>query len=331
MKAILSRLFNHEELTRKEAKNLLLNITRGMYNDAQIAALLTVFQMRGIKVEELIGFREALLTTRIPIDFSAYTPIDIVGTGGDGKNTFNISTCACFIVAGAGYHVAKHGNYGATSVSGASNVMERYGVKFTNDADKLKRSIEQCGMAYLHAPLFHPALKTVAPVRKALGVRTLFNLLGPLVNPCHPACQLLGVADLPQMRLYTNTLQQLGIQFAVVNNLDGYDEISLTDEFKVMTNRYETIYRPSELGFSMARQEELYGGNTPEEAAAIFDRVLHNEGSKAQTDCVLINASFAIQALEPQKKIEECVALAKESLESGKALATLRKFLTLNQ
>lgn len=234
-------------------------------------------------------------------------------------------------MAGAGYRVAKHGNYGATSVSGASNVMERYGVKFTNDADKLKRSIEQCGMAYLHAPLFHPALKTVAPVRKALGVRTLFNLLGPLVNPCHPACQLLGVADLPQMRLYTNTLQQLGIQFAVVNNLDGYDEISLTDEFKVMTNRYETIYRPSELGFSMARQEELYGGNTPEEAAAIFDRVLHNEGSKAQTDCVLINASFAIQALEPQKKIEECVALAKESLESGKALATLRKFLTLNQ
>ena len=180
----------------------------------------------------MIGFREALLTTRIPIDFSAYTPIDIVGTGGDGKNTFNISTCACFIVAGAGYHVAKHGNYGATSVSGASNVIEQHGVKFTNNPDKLTRSMEECGMVYMHAQLFNPAMKSVGPVRKALQVRTIFNLLGPLVNPCLPAYQLLGVADLPQMRLYTNVFQKLGIGFAVVNNLDGYDEISLTDEFK---------------------------------------------------------------------------------------------------
>ena len=309
MKAILSRLFNHEELTRKEAKNLLLNITRGMYNDAQIAALLTVFQMRGIKVEELIGFREALLTTRIPIDFSAYTPIDIVGTGGDGKNTFN---------------------YGATSVSGASNVIEQHGVKFTNNPDKLTRSMEECGMVYMHAQLFNPAMKSVGPVRKALQVRTIFNLLGPLVNPCLPAYQLLGVADLPQMRLYTNVFQKLGIGFAVVNNLDGYDEISLTDEFKVMTNRYETIYKPSELGFSLARQEELYGGNTPEEASKIFNNVLENKATKAQTDCVLINASFAIQAMEPAKPIEECVAIARESLESGKALNTLKKFVELN-
>ena len=302
MKAILSRLFNHEELTRKEAKNLLLNITRGMYNDAQIAALLTVFQMRGIKVEELIGFREALLTTRIPIDFSAYTPIDIVGTGGDGKNTFNISTCACFIVAGAGYHVAKHGNYGATSVSGASNVIEQHGVKFTNNPDKLTRSMEECGMVYMHAQLFNPAMKSVGPVRKALQVRTIFNLLGPLVNPCLPAYQLLGGADLPQIRLYT----------------------------KVITNRYETIYKPSELGFSLARQEELYGGNTPEEASKIFNNVLENKATQAQTDCVLINASFAIQAMEPAKPIEECVAIARESLESGKALNTLKKFVELN-
>ena len=320
MKAILSRLFNHEELTREEAKDLLLNITRGMYNDAQIAALLTVFQMRGIKVEELIGFREALLTTRIPIDFSAYSPIDIVGTGGDGKNTFNISTCACFIVAGAGYHVAKHGNYGATSVSGASNVIEQHGVKFTNNPDKLTRSMEECGMVYMHAQLFNPAMKSVGPVRKAWQVR----------QPCAPAYQLLGVADLPQMRLYTNVFQKLGIGFAVVNNLDGYDEISLTDEFKVMTNRYETIYKPSELGFSLARQEELYGGNTPEEASKIFNNVLENKATKAQTDCVLINASFAIQAMEPAKPIEECVAIARESLESGKALNTLKKFVELN-
>ena len=253
MKQILKRLFNHETLTREEACTLLLNITNGCYNETQIAALLTVFQMRGIKVDELIGFRDALLSTRIPVDLSDFHPIDIVGTGGDGKNTFNISTCACFVVAGAGYHVAKHGNYGATSVSGASNVMERHGVKFTNEQDKLVRSMEETRMVFMHAPLFNPAMKAVASIRKALGVRTVFNLLGPLINPCLPSYQLLGVADLPQMRLYTNTLQRLGVGFAVVNNLDGYDEISLTDEFKVMTNRYETIYRPSELGFSIAR------------------------------------------------------------------------------
>lgn len=331
MKQILKRLFNHEILSQREACTLLLDITKEVYNDTQIAALLAVFQMRGIKVEELIGFREALLSTRIPIDLSDYHPIDIVGTGGDGKNTFNISTCACFIVAGAGYHVAKHGNYGATSVSGASNVMEQHGVKFTNRPDKLLRSMEVCNMVYLHAPLFNPAMKAVASVRKALEVRTVFNLLGPLINPCLPEYQLLGVADLGQMRLYTNTLQRLGIGFAVVNNLDGYDEISLTDEFKVMTNRYETIYRPSDLGFPVTRQEELSGGNTPEAAARIFDSVLENRASRAQTDCVLINASFAIQAIEPMRPIEECVAIARESLESGKALQTFRRFVELNQ
>ncbi|MCZ8371172.1 MULTISPECIES: anthranilate phosphoribosyltransferase [Phocaeicola] len=330
MKELLKRLFNHEELSREEACQLLQDITAGRYNEIQIASLLTVFQMRGIKVEELIGFRNALLSTRIPVDLSAYRPIDIVGTGGDGKNTFNISTCACFIVAGAGYPVAKHGNYGATSISGASNVMECYGIRFTNEQDKLLRSMEKCGMVYMHAPLFNPAMKTVAPVRKAMEVRTLFNLLGPLVNPCLPAYQLLGVADLTQMRLYTNTLQRLGVGFAVVNNLDGYDEISLTDEFKVMTNRYETIYKPSELGFDIVRQEELFGGNTPQEAARIFDNVLHNCATKAQTECVLINASFAIQAMEPLKPIEECVAIARESLQSGKALRTLKKFIELN-
>ena len=315
MKAILTRLFAHEELSHEEARTLMQGITQGKYNDTQVASLLTVFQMRGIKVDELAGFRQALLETRVPIDFSDYAPIDIVGTGGtggDGKNTFNISTCACFVVAGAGYAVAKHGNYGATSVSGASNVMEQHGVRFTSDEARLRRSIETCRMAYLHAPLFNPAMKHVAGVRKALQVRTLFNLLGA------------------QMRLYTNTLQRLGIGFAVVNNLDGYDEISLTDEFKVMTNRYETIYRPADLGFSLAPQEELSGGSTPQEAARIFDSVLQNRATRAQTECVLINASFAIQAREPGKPIEACVALARESLESGRAWKTLCRFVEIN-
>lgn len=330
MKEILLRLFAHEELSSSEACSLMLGVTNGDYNDAQLASLLTVFQMRGVTVPELVGFRRALLSTRVPVDLSDYAPIDIVGTGGDGKNTFNISTCACFVVAAAGYTVAKHGNYGATSVSGASNVMEQHGVRFTADEARLRRSVEGCGVAYLHAPLFNPAMKHVASVRRSLQVRTLFNLLGPLINPCCPPYQLLGVADLAQMRLYTLTLQELGVGFAVVNNLDGYDEISLTDEFKVMTNRYETIYRPSDLGFALAPQEALSGGATPEEAAHIFDAVLQGRATQAQTDCVLINASFAIQARHPQRPIGECVAVAHEALASGKAWKTFCRFVELN-
>lgn len=330
MKEILLRLFAHEELSSSEACSLMLGVTNGDYNDAQLASLLTVFQMRGVTVPELVGFRRALLSTRVPVDLSDYAPIDIVGTGGDGKNTFNISTCACFVVAAAGYTVAKHGNYGATSVSGASNVMEQHGVRFTADEARLRRSVEGCGVAYLHAPLFNPAMKHVASVRRSLQVRTLFNLLGPLINPCCPPYQLLGVADLAQMRLYTLTLQELGVGFAVVNNLDGYDEISLTDEFKVMTNRYETIYRPSDLGFALAPQEALSGGATPEEAAYIFDAVLQGRATQAQTDCVLINASFAIQARHPQRPIDECVAVAHEALASGKAWKTFCRFVELN-
>ena len=233
-------------------------------------------------------------------------------------------------MAAAGYTVAKHGNYGATSVSGASNFMEQHGVRFTADEARLRRSVEGCGVAYLHAPLFNPAMKHVASVRRSLQVRTLFNLLGPLINPCCPPYQLLGVADLAQMRLYTLTLQELGVGFAVVNNLDGYDEISLTDEFKVMTNRYETIYRPSDLGFALAPQEALSGGATPEEAAHIFDAVLQGRATQAQTDCVLINASFAIQARHPQRPIDECVAVAHEALASGKAWKTFCRFVELN-
>lgn len=330
MKEILLRLFAHEELSSSEACSLMLGVTNGDYNDAQLASLLTVFQMRGVTVPELVGFRRALLSTRVPVDLSDYAPIDIVGTGGDGKNTFNISTCACFVVAAAGYTVAKHGNYGATSVSGASNVMEQHGVRFTADEARLRRSVEGCGVAYLHAPLFNPAMKHVASVRRSLQVRTLFNLLGPLINPCCPPYQLLGVADLAQMRLYTLTLQELGVGFAVVNNLDGYDEISLTDEFKVMTNRYETIYRPSDLGFALAPQKALSGGATPEEAAHIFDAVLQGRATQAQTDCVLINASFAIQARHPQRPIDECVAVAHEALASGKAWKTFCRFVELN-
>jgi anthranilate phosphoribosyltransferase len=330
MKTILTRLFNHEELSSEETRRLLLAIIDRQYPEAQVAALLTAFQMRGITVDELIGFRQAYMETALPVDLSPYRVIDIVGTGGDGKNTFNISTCACFVVAGAGYAVAKHGNVGATSVSGASNVMELHGVRFTTDPDRLRRSIDACGMAYLHAPLFNAAMKHVAPIRRQLGVRTLFNLLGPLVNPSRPAYQLLGVADLAQLRLYTNVFHRLGIDFAVVNSFDSYDEISLTDEFKVMTRRYERIYRPHQLGFSNSSPAELYGGDTTEEAAEIFDAVLENRATAAQTQCVLVNAAFAIQTIEADREIEDCIAIARRSLESGRALATLRKLIDIN-
>ena len=330
MKNLLEHLFQHNILTRQQAHEVMIGIADKRYDEAQVAAFLAVYRMRAIHTPELLGFRDALIERALPIDLSAYKALDIVGTGGDGKNTFNISTCACFVVAGAGYNVAKHGNYGASSVSGASTVLQLHGVKFTNDAEKLQRSIEQCGVAYLHAPLFHPALAAVAPLRKSLKVKTIFNLLGPLVNPSHTASQLLGVATLEQMRLYTNTLQRIGINFAVVTSLDGYDEISLTEGFKVMTNHSESIYSPTDLGLPIAAQAELYGGTTPEEAAKIFTNVLQGCATPSQTNAVLVNAAFGIHTICPDKNIETCMEEARASLLSGKALKTFQHFLALN-
>ena len=281
MKQILYKLFEHQYLGRDEARTILQNIAQGKYNDVQVASLITVFLMRNISVEELCGFRDALLEMRVPVDLSEFAPIDIVGTGGDGKNTFNISTAACFTVAGAGIPVVKHGNYGATSVSGASNVMEQHGVKFTSDVDQMRRSMEQCNIAYLHAPLFNPALKAVAPIRKGLAVRTFFNMLGPLVNPVLPTYQLLGVYNLPLLRLYTYTYQESKTKFAVVHSLDGYDEISLTNEFKVATCGNEKIYTPEGLGFARYQDTDLDGGQTPEDAAKIFDNIMNNTATEA--------------------------------------------------
>ena len=330
MKQLLYRLFEHQYLGREEARVILQNIAEGRYNDAQIASLITVFLMRSISVEELTGFREALLDMRVPIDLAEFKPIDIVGTGGDGKNTFNISTCSCFVVAGAGYNVVKHGTYGATSVSGASNVMEQHGIKFTNNNDQLRRNMEACHITYLHAPLFNPALKAVAPVRKNLGVRSFFNMLGPLVNPAMPAYQLLGVYNLPLLRLYNYTYQESGTRFAVVHSLDGYDEISLTADFKVAMPEKEKIYSPELLGFKRCQEADLDGGSTPEEAARIFDAVLENKATEAQRNCVVINSAFAIQVICPEKSIETCIAEAKESLDSGRALATCKQYVSLN-
>lgn len=330
MKQALYRLIEHQFLTKEEAKDILLRMTRGAFNEAQVSAFITIFLMRSITVDELAGFRDALLELCVPMDFSAYNPIDIVGTGGDNKNTFNVSTAACFVVAGAGYKVVKHGNYGATSISGASNVMEQHGVKFSADQSHLNHSLETCNMAYLHAPLFNPALKQVAPVRKALGVRTFFNMLGPLVNPSAPQRQLLGVYNLKLARLYNYLYQQTEVDFAIVHSLDGYDEISLTDTFKVITRQGEQLITPEQIGLKRCTAQALDAGSTPDDAKRIFDAVLHNQATAAQTNCVIVNAAFAIQTIDPSLSIEDCIFAARESIESLRAAQAFKQFITLN-
>ena len=330
MKNLLYRLFENSYLDRDEARDVLIRMAHGQYNDSQIAAFITVFLMRSITLNELAGFREALLEMRVPVDLSEFDAIDIVGTGGDNKNTFNISTAACVVTAAAGYPVIKHGNYGATSVSGSSNVIEAHGVKFTHNTDQLKRSLEGCNMAFLHAQFFNPALKAVAPVRKALGVRTFFNILGPLVNPSLPHHQLLGVYNLKLGRLYNYLYQQTDTRYTIVTTLDGYDEISLTDDFKVFANDGEMIVAPEEIGMTRCTEQDLSGGASVAEAAAIFDKVLDNTATPAQKNTVAVNAAYAIHNFEPQRPIIECIAQALETIESGRAKATFRKFVELN-
>lgn len=331
MKTILTRLVNNEILTREETRTIMLDITREKYTDIQISAFLTSMIMRGIQPEELLGLRDGLLETGLSIDLSDYSVIDIVGTGGDNKNTFNISTCSSFILAGAGYKVAKHGNYAATSTSGASNVIEACGIHFTNDENLLRKSLEKSGFAYLHAPLFAKGMKFVGPVRKAMQIPTCFNLLGPLVNPCHPQNQLLGVASLNQMRLYGEVNRLLGINYSIVHSMDGYDEIALTDCFKVKeSGGKESVYQPEDLDMKTVRPEELYGGKQVREALDIFIRVLKNQATEAQINVVLANAAFAIKVLEPQKDLMECLDLARTSLKSGRAWTALQQFIEIN-
>lgn len=331
MKEVLNKMLNHEELSRTETRDIIVGITKDEFPTEQITALLTGLQMRGVTVDELLGFRDGILATGVKAILDCDKYIDVVGTGGDRKNTFNISTTSCFVIAGAGYKVAKHGNYAATSVSGASNVIHHHGVKFTADIDKLNRSINEAGIVYLHAQLFASAMKFVGPIRKALQFPTVFNLLGPLVNPSQPKAQLLGVANLDQMRLYRQVYQKLGIDYGIVNSIDGYDEISLTGDFKVATNNYERVFSPADLGLVPATPEELVGGANEDEAAEIFDAVLENRALQAQKNVVLANAAFGIQVMEKGKKsIEECVEIARESIDSGKALATFRKFAEIN-
>ncbi|MDN3492590.1 anthranilate phosphoribosyltransferase [Winogradskyella bathintestinalis] len=329
MKALLNRLINQESISSEEAKNVLVNISEGKYNQSQIASFLTVYMMRSITLDELRGFRDALLELCVAVDLNNYNTIDLCGTGGDGKDTFNISTLSSFVTAGAGIHVTKHGNYGVSSACGSSNVMESLGIKFTNDTDFLERSIDEAGICVLHAPLFHPAMKNVAPIRTELGVKTFFNMLGPMVNPAFPKNQMVGVFNLELLRLYGYLYQESDKNYAIVHALDGYDEISLTGKTKVISNSSEILFEPIELGVDAIEQSAIFGGNTVQQAANLFTTIIEGNGTEAQNNVIYANAGLAI-ATAKQISHKEGFDLAKESLLSGKAKRSLDKLVALS-
>lgn len=327
MKQILEYLFNHQTLSKSEAKAILTEISMNKFNDSEVTAFITVFMMRSITLDEFDGFREALLQLCTKIELDADDVVDIVGTGGDGKDTFNISTLASFVVAGAGQKVAKHGNYAASSVSGSSNVLEELGYKFKSNQADLQQDLEKANICFLHAPLFHPALKTVAPLRKQLGLKTFFNLMGPLVNPAQPKYSMIGVANLEIARIYQYLLQKENKNFMLVNALDGYDEISLTADSKIFTQQGEKIFSAQDLGFENLKPRDIFGGKTKTEAAKIFMSVLQGEATEAQNKVVCVNAAMALLNTEKYGNYADCLALASDSLTSKKALQAFQNLL----
>lgn len=329
MKDILNRLIRHESLDREEARRVLVEMAEGKYNLSQMAAFVTIYLMRAIKLEELQGFRDAMLELCVPVHADDFDAMDVCGTGGDGKDTFNISTLSSFVVAGAGQAVVKHGNYGVSSVCGSSNVLEYFGCQFTNNPDITHKSLDSAGICFMHAPFFHPAMKHMAPVRKELGIKTFFNMLGPMVNPANPRKQLVGVFSLELARMYGYIYQNTDKQFGIVHALDGYDEISLTGDFKLIDHRHEDILSPDDLGLPQLRASDLAGGDTVEEAAAIFKNVLENQGTPAQEAAVLANAGMAL-AVANDVGAKTGVQQARESLHSGAALTSFKKFMEIN-
>ena len=330
MKAILNRLYNHERLSKSEAKQILIDIATEKYNDAHLASFMTVFMIRPITADELSGFRDALKELSIKVDLSGYNTIDIVGTGGDGKDTFNISTLTSFIVAGTGQKVAKHGNYSVSSQSGSSDMLESFGYNFTNDQNILREHLEKANICFLHAPKFHPAMKAVGPTRKALKLKTFFNMLGPLVNPSSPKNHMLGTFNLEVARLYNYILQEeKSINYGIIHALDGYDEISLTSGFKIFTKKGEQLINPEDLGQKRLQQSDIFGGNSVADAAKIFKSILDGNGTEAQNNVVLTNAAFALTIVDENKSFETAFDEAKDSLFGGKAKQTLEKLVSI--
>ncbi|MES2516977.1 MAG: anthranilate phosphoribosyltransferase [Bacteroidota bacterium] len=327
MKQYLQKRISGEILSKIEAKEALSIIGKGEANVSQIAAFLTTYMIKSITADELEGFRDAMLDLAVTVNLSEFSPMDVCGTGGDGKDTFNISTTSSFIVAGAGQYVAKHGNHGVSSSVGSSTVLEYLGVKFTNDESYLKAKIEEAGICFLHAPLFHPAMRFVGPVRKELGMKTFFNMLGPILNPAQVKKQVTGVYNTEILGIFGELFQKAEGNFGVLFGLDGYDEISLTSDFELITKRGKETFSPEQLGFTKCKQEDLHGGNNVEESAKILVSILENKGTKAQTEVVLANAATALYCADENLSLSDAVLKAKESLESGKALTSFKKFV----
>ena len=325
MKETLTYLFNGNILTRQEAKDALMLVASGTISDAEIASFLTVYLMRKITPAELLGFRDAMVDLAVPIKFDGYHTIDVCGTGGDGKNTFNISTLSAFVLAGAGAKVVKHGNYGLSSPCGSSNIFEYFGYTFSTDNAKLKNELDECGICYFHAPIFHPAMKYVGPVRKALKVKTFFNMLGPLTNPARPTSQYVGVFSTDVQKIYGEVFKLAETPHSIVHSNDGYDEISLTGDFSVVSSGAEKKYSPSDLKFSVVKHDDIHGGGTIDEAAGIFLSILEGKGTPGQNEVVIVNSAFALQTYFQEKTLDECRAMAQDSLMNGKALQVFKK------
>lgn len=327
MKTILNRLINQQTLNREEARNLLINVTTSDYNSEQIASFLAIVQLRRATLEELKGFRDAMLELCIPLKFDNEKLIDLCGTGGDGKNTINISTLASFVVAGTGERVAKHGNYGISSGCGSSNILEYFGYQFSSNEEALRKELDKAGICFLHAPIFHPAMKKIAPIRKRLAIKTFFNILGPMINPASPSNQLIGVYSPELVRTYGYIYKETGKNFAIVHSYDGYDEISLTGEYKILTGEKEQILHPEDLGLERLKGDEIKGGNSIKESAELFLKILKGEGTRAQNSVIAANAATAIQCIYPNKPFSTCFELAEKSLLGGKALQCFKNLI----
>jgi len=329
MKEILNYLFTGQKLSKEEARKVLYDLASGKYSEIEMASFLTVYNMRPVSTEELLGFREAMIELAIKFDVPVDKVIDVCGTGGDEKQTFNISTLTAFVLAASGAKVVKHGNYAVSSLSGSSNIMEYYGYKFSNSVDKLLRELEKTGICYLHAPMFHPAMKNIAPVRKALKVKTFFNILGPMINPALPKSQLIGVFDAKTQELYANVYANLDVDYVIIHSLDGYDEISLTNKFRYITRSEEKIVDPEEIKLKKINPKELQAGKTLDDAAKIFLKIIKGEGTEAQSNVVIANAAFALKCYFPEKSFDECISIARETLLAGKAYIVFKKLMEL--
>ena len=328
MKSSFELLCHGHSLSETEAYQLFQEICGNKLNNSQILAIMAFYSARPITVNELMGFRNALLEMCIPVKLEKEA-IDVCGTGGDQKNTFNISTLSAFVIAASGIPVAKHGNYGSSSVSGSSDILNYLGYQFKTNSDELNNELNKHNVCFIHAPLFHPALKNVATQRKELGVKTFFNMLGPLVNPANITFKYIGVYGLDLARLYNYMLQLDNSKYSIVHSLDGYDEVSLTSPFKFISNATEKIIAPETIGFSMLGQEAIYGGITIKDNATIFLNVLQNQSTISQKNVVVANSAMAMHGYNPKITIEECISICNETIES-KAAYNLFKQLIKN-